>query len=210
MIERYARPEMAQLWTDEYRFEKMLQVELLASEALVRQKKVPASVLAKIKTKARIDVPRIREIEREVKHDVIAFVTQVAETVGADAQRYLHFGLTSSDVLDTALAVQMVEAADLLLKDLGVLQKTVGTLARAHQKTLMIGRSHGIHGEPITFGFKVAGWYSELNRAKDRLKRAREVAAFGTISGAMGTFAHLDPSIEEYVCERLGLKGEPA
>jgi adenylosuccinate lyase len=209
MIERYTRPEMARLWTDEYRFEKMLQVELLASEALVAQRKIPAAALAKIKAKARIDVPRIREIEKEVKHDVIAFVTQVGETIGAEA-RYLHFGLTSSDVLDTALAVQMVEAADLLLKDLGLLQQTTGVLARAHQKTLMIGRSHGIHGEPITFGFKVAGWYSELTRAKERLLRAREVVAFGKLSGAMGTFAHLDPTVEAFVCRKLGLKPEPA
>jgi len=200
---------MARIWTDEYRFEKMLQVELLASEALVRRKKIPAAALAQIRAKARIDVPRIREIEKDVHHDVIAFVTQVGETIGAEA-RYLHFGLTSSDVLDTALAVQMVEAMDLLLKDLGLLQQTVGALARAHQKTLMIGRSHGIHGEPITFGFKVAGWYSELNRAKGRLLRAKDVAAFGKLSGAMGTFAHLDPSVEEYVCRKLGLRSEPA
>jgi adenylosuccinate lyase len=209
MIERYSRPDMARLWTDEYRFEKMLQVELLATEALVQKKKVPAAALATIRSRARIDVARIREIERDVKHDVIAFVTQVGETVGEEA-RYLHFGLTSSDVLDTALAVQMAEAAGLLLKDLDILQQTVGTLAKAHQKTLMIGRSHGIHGEPITFGFKVSGWYSELSRAKDRIKRAREVAAYGKLSGAMGTFAHLDPSVEEYVCKKLNLRSEPA
>ena len=209
MIERYSRPEMSRLWTDEYRFEKMLQVELLASEALVQKNIVPAAALAKIKARARIDVPRIREIEKAVKHDVIAFVTQVGETIGPEA-RFLHFGLTSSDVLDTALAVQMVEAADLLLRDLDQLRRSVATLARTHQKTLMIGRSHGIHGEPITFGFKVAGWYSELNRAVDRLKRAREVAAYGKLSGAMGTFAHLDPSVEAYVCKKLGLKGEAA
>jgi adenylosuccinate lyase len=210
MIDRYSRPEMTRIWTDEYRFEKMLQVELLATEALVQKKQVPAAALAKIRSKARIDVARIREIEKEVKHDVIAFVTQVAETVGPEAQQYLHFGLTSSDVLDTALAIQMVEAADLLLTDLGVLQQTVGILAKAHEKTLMIGRSHGIHGEPITFGFKVAGWYSELNRAKERLLRARDVAGYGSISGAMGTFAHLDPSVEAYVCKKLDLKPEPA
>jgi adenylosuccinate lyase len=210
MIERYTRPEMARLWTDEYRFEKMLEVELLAAEALVKKKVVPASALKNIRAKAKINVARIRDIEKEVKHDVIAFVTAVAETVGEDAKRYLHFGLTSSDVLDTALAVQMVEAADLLLQDLADLQKTVAALAKAHEKTLMIGRSHGIHGEPITFGFKVAGWYSELQRSEDRIKRARQVAAFGSISGAMGTFAHLDPSVEAYVCEKLGLKPEPA
>ncbi len=209
MIERYTRPEMARLWTDEYRFEKMLQVELLSTEALVKKKQVPAAALAKMRDRARIDVARIREIEKEVKHDVIAFVTQVGETIGPEA-RFLHFGMTSSDVLDTALAVQMVEAIDLLRRDLDQLLQSVGALAKAHQKTLMIGRSHGIHGEPITFGFKVAGWYSELTRAKDRLLRAREVAAWGKISGAMGTFAHLDPSIEEYICKKLGLRGEPA
>jgi adenylosuccinate lyase len=208
MIERYARPEMTRLWTDEYRFEKMLEVELLATEALVKQGKVPAKAYAKIRRKAKINVARIREIEREVKHDVIAFVTQVGEGIGPES-RFLHLGLTSSDVLDTALAVQMVEAADLLIKDAAVLRKTLAGLARKHAKTLMMGRSHGIHGEPITFGIKVSGWYTEMGRAIDRLKRARAVAAFGKLSGAMGTFAHLGPSVENYVCRKLGLTGEP-
>jgi adenylosuccinate lyase len=210
MIDRYTRPEMARLWTDEYRFQKMLAVEILATEALVKKKVVPSEALAKIKSKAKINVDRIREIEKEVKHDVIAFVTAVAETVGPEGHQYLHFGLTSSDVLDTALAVQMVEAADLLIADLSELRKTVAALAKAHEKTLMMGRSHGIHGEPITFGFKVAGWYSELTRSDERLKRAKEVVGYGSISGAMGTFAHLDPTVEAYVCDKLGLKPEPA
>src|SRR4029077_8638457 len=144
MIERYTRPEMTRLWTDEYRFHKMLEVELLATEALVKQGKVPAKAYAIIRRKAKINVSRIRAIEQEVKHDVIAFVTQVGETIGPEA-RFLHLGLTSSDVLDTALAVQMVEAADLFIEDLEVLRKTVGILARRHRGTLMMGRSHGIH-----------------------------------------------------------------
>ncbi len=208
MIERYSRPEMTRLWTDEYRFEKMLAVELAATEALVKQRKVPAKAYATIRRKAKINVARIREIEREVKHDVIAFVTQVGEGIGP-ASRFLHLGLTSSDVLDTALAAQLVEAADLLLKDVALLRGTLASLAKRHAKTLMMGRSHGIHGEPITFGIKVAGWYTEMGRAVERLKQARAAVAVGTISGAMGTFAHLDPSVEAYVCRKLGLKTEP-
>jgi adenylosuccinate lyase len=208
MIERYMRPEMGRLWTDDYRFEKMLQVELLATEALVKQKKVPASAYAAIRRKAKINVARIREIEKEVKHDVIAFVTQVAEKMGPES-RFLHLGLTSSDVLDTALAVQMVEAAELLSADVRLLRQTLAALARRHAKTLMMGRSHGIHGEPITFGIKVASWYTEMGRALDRLQRAREIVAVGKLSGAMGTFAHLSPAVEAYVCKKLGLKAEP-
>jgi adenylosuccinate lyase len=208
MIARYTRPEMERLWTDQYRFEKMLEVEILACEALAHQKKVPARALAKIRRKARVRLARIREIEQEVKHDVVAFVTQLAETVGPEG-RYLHMGLTSSDVLDTALAVQMVGATDLLLKDLSLVRKSVAALARTHLDTVMIGRSHGIHAEPITFGIKAAGWYSELGRAVERLRRAREVVRVGKLSGAMGTFAHLDPSVEAHVCRKLGLRCEP-
>jgi len=208
MIDRYSRQEMAHLWTDEYRFEKMLEVELLSTEALVKKGQVPAAAYRKIRQKARIHVPRIREIEQEVKHDVIAFVTQVGETVGPES-RFIHMGLTSSDVLDTALGVQMKEAAELLLKDMIPLRQTLARLARRHADTMMMGRSHGIHGEPITFGLKVAGWYTEMTRAMDRLKRARDVAAVGKLSGAMGTFAHLDPSVEAYVCRKLGLTAEP-
>ncbi len=208
MIARYSRPQMTALWTPQYRFEKMLEVEILASEALVKEKKVPAAAVATIRKRAKINVERINEIEREVKHDVIAFVTQVAETVGPEG-RYLHMGLTSSDVLDTALAVQMVEAIDLLLKDLAVLRKTVSLLAHKHKNTLMMGRSHGIHAEPMTFGVKVAGWYTELGRGVERLKQAREAVRVGKLSGAVGTFAHLGPHIEAYVCKKLGLACEP-
>jgi adenylosuccinate lyase len=143
-----------------------------------------------------------------VKHDVIAFVTQVAEGIGPEA-RFLHMGLTSSDVLDTALASQLVEATDLLLADVTILRRTMASLAKRHAGTLMMGRSHGIHGEPITFGIKVAGWYAEMGRAVERLKHARSAVAFGKLSGAMGTFAHLDSSVEKYVCGKLGLQGEP-
>jgi adenylosuccinate lyase len=208
MIERYSRPEMSRLWTDEYRFEKMLEVELLATEALVKKGEVPAAAYRKIRQKARINVPRIREIEREVKHDVIAFVSQVGEGIGPES-RFLHLGLTSSDVLDTALAVQMREAADLLISDVRRLCGVLGSLAKRHAGTLMMGRSHGIHGEPITFGIKVAGWFTEMRRAEERLERAKAVAAFGKLSGAMGTFAHLAPEIEAYVCRKLGLTPEP-
>ena len=208
MIERYSRPEMVRLWTDEYRFQKMLDVELLATEALVKAGRVPAWAYAKIRRKAKINVARIRTIEQKVKHDVIAFVTQVGEGIGPEA-RFLHLGLTSSDVLDTALAVQMVEAVDLLQNDLQMLRSTIAPLAKKHRKTLMMGRSHGIHGEPITFGVKVAGWYAEMGRAVERLRQARNVVAVGKLSGAMGTFAHLEPSVETYVCRKLGLRGEP-
>ncbi len=208
MIDRYSRPEMSRLWTDEHRFETMLRVEILSTEALVRMKRVPAKALAKIRSKARIHVARIREIEKTVKHDVIAFVSQVAETVGPEG-RYLHMGLTSSDVLDTALAVQMVEAADLLIQDMGILRKSLAVLAKRYKRTLMMGRSHGIHGEPITFGIKVAGWYTEMTRALERLQRAKTIAGWGKLSGAMGTFAHLPPSVEAFVCRKLGLLSEP-
>jgi adenylosuccinate lyase len=207
MIDRYSRPEMSRLWTDQHRFETMLQVELLACEALVKDGEVPAAAYKKIKAKARVNVARIRTIEKEVKHDVIAFVTQVGEGIGPES-RYLHLGLTSSDVLDTALAVQMVESADLIIADLKELQKTIATLAKKHKGTLMMGRSHGIHGEPITFGIKVAGWYTEMNRALVRIHRAQEIVRVGKLSGAMGTFAHLDPHIEAYVCKKLNLHTE--
>src|SRR6202158_5770841 len=208
MIERYSRPEMSRFWTDEYRFQKMLEVELLATEALVKQGKIPAKTYATIRRKAKINVSRIRAIEREVKHDVIAFVTQVGEGIGPES-RFLHMGLTSSDVLDTALAVQPVEPTDLLHKDVVMLRQTVAGLAKRHAKTLMMGRSHGIHGEPITFGIKVAGWFAEMGRALERLEQAHASIAVGKLSGAMGTFAHLAPSVETYVCRKLGLKGEP-
>jgi adenylosuccinate lyase len=208
MIPRYTRPEMAQIWTDESRFQKMLEVEILAAEAMAIEGQFPLADVNLIRKKAKINVQKIFEIEKVVKHDVIAFLTQIERTVGKPA-RHLHRGMTSSDVLDTALSLQLVEATVLLQNDLNTLLKTVAQLARQYKHTIMAGRTHGVHAEPITFGLKMAGWYSELQRDKVRLQQAQEVIAYGKISGAVGTYAHLDPSIEKYVCKKLNLKPEP-
>ena len=208
MIERYTLPEMAAVWEPENKFNIWLKIEILACEALANRRQIPRSAVEEIKEKARFDISRIDEIEREVKHDVIAFLTCVAENVG-DSARYMHLGLTSSDVLDTALAVQLKDAVSLILKGANGLREAVKKQALLHKNTAMIGRSHGIHGEPITFGFKLAIWYEELGRDIERLKRARLRIAFGQISGAMGTFASIDPDVEEYVCKKLGLKPAP-
>lgn len=205
MIPRYTREEMARIWADQNRWEKILEVEILAAEAWSDLGKVPKSAIKKIRSKAKINISRMLEIEETVKHDLIAFLTQVGETIGPES-RFLHIGMTSSDVLDTALSIQMVESADLLLKDLDQLSKTIAKLAIKYKNTMMIGRSHGMHAEPLTFGLKMAGWYTEIIRAQERMKRAREIVAVGQISGAVGTYAHLDPKIEKYVCEKLGLK----
>ena len=208
MIERYTLPEMAAIWEPENKFNLWLKIEILACEALANRREIPQSAVEEIKKKARFDISRIDEIEREVKHDVIAFLTCVAENVGESA-RYMHLGMTSSDVLDTAFAVQLKDAASLILKGVNRLQEAVKKQAVLHKNTPMIGRSHGIHGEPITFGFKLAIWYEELGRNIERLKRARQRIAYGQISGAMGTFASIDPEVEEYVCKKLGLKAAP-
>jgi adenylosuccinate lyase len=208
LIERYTLPEMAAIWEPENKFGLWLKIEILACEALANRKEIPKSAVAEIKKKARFDIPRIDEIEREVRHDVIAFLTCVSENVGESA-RYMHLGLTSSDVLDTCLAVQLKDAMTLIIKGAKGLQEAVKKQAFLHKNTAMIGRSHGIHGEPITFGVKLAIWYEELGRNIERLKRARQRIAYGQISGAMGTFASVDPSVEEYVCKKLGLKAAP-
>jgi adenylosuccinate lyase len=208
MIPRYTRPEMARIWTDENKFSIWLQIEVLACEALHRIGQIPAADLARIRKRARFDVKRIDAIEREVNHDVIAFLTCVAEYVGPSA-RFIHKGLTSSDVIDTALAVQMVQAADLLIADVKSLRKAIATQARRHRMTPMIGRSHGIHAEPITFGLKMALMYDEFGRALQRLQAARETVRVGQLSGAVGTHAHLDPKVEAYVCRRLDLRAAP-
>lgn len=208
MIERYTLPEMAAVWEPKNKFDIWLKIEILACEALADRKEIPESAVEEIKKKARFDVPRIDEIEKEVKHDVIAFLTCVSENVGESA-RYMHLGLTSSDVLDTAFAVQLKQAASLIIKGAAGLQKAVKRQALLHKNTPMIGRSHGVHGEPITFGFKMAVWYEELGRNIERLKRARLGIAYGQISGAMGTFASVSPEVEEYVCRKLGLKPAP-
>jgi adenylosuccinate lyase len=209
MIDRYSRPAMQALWQPAHKYETWLRIELLACEALVRKKLVPGSALREIKSKARIDIARIDELEKVVKHDVIAFIESISEQVGPPA-RYLHMGLTSSDILDTALALHMVEAGDMILDGMDSLLSAIRTRAMEHRDTLMIGRSHGIHGEPITFGVKFAIWYDEIRRHRARFLLARAGIAFGQLSGAMGTFAHLAPDVEAYVCKKLGLSPAPA
>jgi adenylosuccinate lyase len=208
MIPRYSRPEMARLWSDENRFATWLEVEIAATEVLVERGVVPAEALAAIKAKARFDVARIEEIEREVQHDVIAFVSCVAESVGPEG-RWLHYGLTSSDVVDTALAILMRDACDILRAGLVSLADAVKERALRHKHAPMIGRTHGVHAEPMTFGLKMALWYAELQRHLARLDRARATIACGKLSGAVGTFSHLPPEVEEAVCARLGLLPAP-
>jgi adenylosuccinate lyase len=209
MIDRYSRAAMKALWQPERKYATWLNVELLACEALVQKKLMPASALREIKSKARVDTARIDALETVVKHDVIAFIESISEQVGP-AARYLHMGLTSSDILDTSLAVLMVEAADMILQGTDRLLTAIRKRAVEHRDTLMIGRSHGIHGEPITFGLKLAIWYDEVERHRQRIDEAREGIAYGKVSGAMGTFAHLSSDVEAHVCKRLGLKPAPA
>src|SRR6476469_3301859 len=208
MIPRYTHPEMARIWSDQRRYETWLLVETAAADAMAAAGIVPAEAARDIREKGRFDIARIEEIEQTTQHDVIAFTTAVAEKVGP-AARWLHFGLTSSDVVDTAQALQMREACDLILKDISALLEVVRQRADEHRRTPMIGRTHGVHAEPMTFGLKLALWYAELQRDHERVQRAREVVSVGKISGAVGTFAHLDPSIEASVCARLGLQPAP-
>ena len=208
MISRYTRKEMGKIWEPENRFRKWLDIELLVCEALNKSGEIPSSSLKKIKQKASFDIERIDEIEREVKHDVIAFLTSVSEHVGEDA-RYIHMGLTSSDILDTSLSLLLKEASELIIKDIEWLLAVLKKKAFKYKKTVMIGRTHGIHAEPITFGFKMALWYEEMKRNLVRMQRARENISCGKISGAVGTFAHTSPFLEEYVCKKLGLKPDP-
>ncbi|RMI26241.1 MAG: adenylosuccinate lyase [Calditrichaeota bacterium] len=205
MIERYTLPEIGRIWEDQNKYRIWLEIEILACEARAKQGQVPEAAVQEIREKAAFDVARIQEIEAEVHHDVIAFLTNVAEHVG-EAARHLHYGMTSSDVLDTALAVQMKQAGELILGKLEAVTAVLKARALEHKDTLMVGRSHGVHAEPLTFGFKLAVWYSEMQRNRERLLRAIETISVGQISGAVGTFAHLDPFVEAYVCEKLGLK----
>lgn len=199
---------MTVIWSPENRYRKWLDIEILACEAMAERGEIPLSSLKNIKEKAGFDVNRIDEIEKTTKHDVIAFLTSVTEKVGADG-RFLHMGMTSSDVLDTSLALLLREAADILIEDLDVLLAALKKKAIDHKNTLMIGRSHGIHAEPITFGLKMAIWYAEMERNRGRMIRARETISTGKLSGAVGTFSFIDPSIETYVCRKLGLKPAP-
>jgi adenylosuccinate lyase len=209
MIPRYTRPVMAKLWSPDNKYQKWLEVEILACEALSQLGLIPPGDLSRIKKKARFSVARIEELEQITKHDVIAFLTNVAEHVGP-ASRHIHLGLTSSDVLDTSMAVLLKEAAEILIEDLKALQSVLKSQSLAHKKTFMVGRSHGVHAEPITFGLKMAIWYDEAGRNLRRLVQAKETIAVGKISGAVGTFAHISPKVEAHVCRKLGLKPAPA
>ena len=209
MIQRYSRAEMRDIWTEQRKLEIWLQIELLAAEALVAEGIVPERDFAQMKAKAAFNMDRCKELEKTLNHDVIAFTTNVAENIGAPASRWLHFGLTSSDIIDTAFAVQMAQSADVLIGDVKALREVIARKARQHQFTPMIGRSHGIHAEPTTFGLKMALMHDEFTRALRRLEAVRETVAVGKLSGAVGTSAHLSPRVEEYVCRKLGLRPAP-
>ena len=204
MIPRYSRDEMAAIFSERAKFSRWLEIELLAVEARVRLDEVPVDDLTAIKERAAFDPARIAEIEAVRQHDVVAFVENVRENVGG-AGRHIHFGLTSSDVLDTATAVALRDAGDLLVEGIGRLTQSVKSLAFDHRNTLMAGRTHGVHAEPTTFGVKLAGWAFELARDRDRLRGARDQVAVGKLSGAVGTYSQLSPEVESYVCDRLGL-----
>jgi adenylosuccinate lyase len=208
MIQRYTHPDMGRIWSDQRRYETWLLVETAAAEAMAAAGIVPADAARDIRERGGFEIARIDEIEQTTQHDVIAFTTAVAEKVGPSA-RWLHFGMTSSDVIDTAQALQMREACDLILKDLGGLSEAIRDRAIEHRRTPMIGRTHGVHAEPMTLGLKLALWYAEIDRDVERVQRARSIISVGKLSGAVGTFAHLPPTIEEDVCRRLGLQAAP-
>ncbi len=208
MIPRYSRSQMTDIWEPENKFRIWLKIEVTAAEAMAELGLIPKEAAEAAKARGGFDIDRIDEIEREVKHDVIAFLTSVAEHVGPEA-RYLHAGLTSSDVLDTCFNVQLAEASDILIADLDALLAALKTRAHEHKHTITVGRSHGIHAEPTTFGLKLAQAYAEFTRNRERMVRARDEIATCAISGAVGTFAHVDPRVEAYVAEKLGLRPEP-
>jgi adenylosuccinate lyase len=208
MIRRYTHPEMGRIWSDQRKYETWLQVEVAAAEAMARAGIVPAEAARDIRERGAFDIARIEAIEETTQHDVIAFTTAVGEHVGPSA-RWLHFGMTSSDVIDTAQALQMREACDLILKGVEGLMRAVQVRAEEHRRTPMIGRTHGVHAEPMTFGLKLALWYAELARDVVRIRQARQVISVGKLSGAVGTFAHLPPDVEADTCRTLGLEPAP-
>ncbi|MCC6548636.1 MAG: adenylosuccinate lyase [Ignavibacteriaceae bacterium] len=208
MIQRYSRPEISAIWSEDFKYNTWLQIEILACEKRAERGEVPLADLAEIKSKANFEINRILEIEETTNHDVIAFLTNVAEYVGP-ASRHIHYGMTSSDVLDTALSYQMKAAGEILLQDLYMLKESLWKRAAEHKNTLCIGRTHGIHAEPITMGLKFALWYEETRRNIYRLEQAVKNISFGKISGAVGTFDHLEPDVEDYVCRGLGLEPAP-
>ncbi len=205
MIKRYTLPKMEKIWKEENKFRKMLEIEILVCEALAKLKKIPNKALEEIKKKAKFNLAKIKETEEKTQHDVVAFVEELAKGLG-DKARYLHFGLTSSDLLDTALAVQMREAVDILIEGLEELIEVLKEKALKYKDMVCMGRTHGVHAEPVTFGLKLALWYDESKRNLERLKEAKEIISVGKISGVVGTYAHLPPFVEEYVCKKLNLK----
>ncbi|MDP2940033.1 MAG: adenylosuccinate lyase [Candidatus Omnitrophota bacterium] len=205
MIERYTLPKMAEIWSEQNKFSKMLKIEVLACEALAKMGQIPKKALDKIKKKARFDLEEIKRIEEKTKHDVVAFIQNLGENLGPEA-RYLHMGLTSSDLLDTSLAVQCVEACDILIADLKKILECLQQKAKKYKDTVCVARTHGVHAEPTTFGLKLAVWFDEMRRNLERLQHAKENLRVGKLSGAVGTYVHIDPLVEDYVCNKLGLK----
>jgi adenylosuccinate lyase len=208
MIERYSRPEMRAIWTEERKFNTWLEVEILACEAWSKLGVIPPEDVEKIRANARVHVERIYELEEETRHDVVAFTRQVSETLGEE-RKWVHYGLTSTDVVDTALSHLLLQANEILEKDLLNFIEIIKEKAREHKYTLMMGRTHGVHAEPITFGLKMALWYEEMKRNLERFRNAKKRVAYGKLSGAVGTYANIDPFVEEYVCEKLGLTPAP-
>jgi len=205
MINRYSLPEMSGIWQDENKFRIMLEIEILACEAHARLGRIPEAAVQRIRKKARFNLKQILKIEEKTQHDIVAFVTNVSQYIGPDAQ-YLHIGLTSSDLLDTTLDVQLKQASDILLVDLEKLQKTLSFAAQKYKDTVCIGRTHGVHAEPMTFGLKLALWFDETRRNIERMRSAKEAISYGKISGAVGTYSNIDPQVENYICKKLGLK----
>lgn len=209
MIERYSRPEMRAIWTEQNKFQAWLKVEILACEAWSKLGVIPAEDVQKLWDKASFDMNRIYEIEEETRHDVVAFTRAVSETLEGEEKKWVHYGLTSTDVVDTALSYLLLQANHILEKDLEDFIQILADKAREHKDTVMMGRTHGVHAEPTTFGLKLALWYEEMKRNLERFRAAKQGVAYGKISGAVGTYANIDPFVESYVCEKLGLKAAP-
>lgn len=205
MIERYTLPKMGEIWQEQNKFAKMLKIEVLVCEALAKLGKIPKKALEKIKHKAKFDLEEIKKIEERTKHDVVAFIVNLGQNLGPEA-RYLHMGLTSSDLLDTSLSLQCLEAIDILVGDIKKLLEVIANKAKKYEQTICVARTHGVHAEPTTFGLKLAVWFDEMRRNLERLEQAKENMRVGKLSGAVGTYAHIDPSVEEYVCSKGGLK----
>lgn len=205
MIDRYTLSKMGTIWSDKHKMEIMLKIEVLACEAMCKLGQIPKAAMEKIKKNAKFDIEEVQKLEEKTKHDVVAFINNVGHYIGAEA-RYLHMGLTSSDLLDTSLSVQCVEASDILMADIKKMLAILKQKAKKYKDTPCIARTHGVHAEPMSFGFKLAVWYDEMKRNQLRLEQAKDVMRYGKLSGAVGTFANIDPYVEEYVCEKLGLK----